>query len=41
MLRTLFLIASTFVVTTRSDAQGTDANPIYLDQGGLDRGSES
>ncbi|MHC2255601.1 hypothetical protein ACVILK_005293 [Bradyrhizobium embrapense] len=32
MLRTLFLIASTFVVTTRSDAQGTDANPIYLDQ---------
>ncbi|WP_050995356.1 di-heme-cytochrome C peroxidase [Bradyrhizobium liaoningense] len=34
MLRTLFLlIALTFVVTTRSSAQGTDANPIYVDQG--------
>ncbi|MDI2111002.1 hypothetical protein, partial [Bradyrhizobium sp. Mp64] len=33
MLRTLFIIALTFVVTTRSSAQGTDANPIYVDQG--------
>ncbi|WP_240537332.1 di-heme-cytochrome C peroxidase [Bradyrhizobium elkanii] len=33
MLQTLFIIALTFVVTTRSSAQGTDANPIYVDQG--------
>ena len=32
MLRVLFLIV-TVAVTTRSSAQGADANPIYVDQG--------
>ncbi|MFK4535044.1 cytochrome c553 [Bradyrhizobium ottawaense] len=33
MLRALFLIGLTVAVTTRSSAQGADANPIYVDQG--------
>lgn len=33
MIRTLFLIGLTFVLTSRLSAQGTDANPNYVEQG--------